>query len=235
MPLLEHIRELRGCLFLSLSSAVLGAIISFIFYDYIINLLSRPFQNLASGPSLFVNSIIEGFTIKIKVSAISGIVLSFPVHVFNIIRFVFPGLKSGEKKIIIYSLLASFLLIAGSAYWSYEFVIPYSVRFLAGKDFIPRNVGLLLNYGQNIFYIFQFFLFSLIVFQSPILLVIIMKIGLISWRSLLKFSRYVIVGIFVLSAVVTPPDAISQMALALPLTVLFFGAVLTGRIFHLGE
>ena len=218
MLFIDHIQELRKRIIVSLLALLCTAIASFILF--------KPFKALAhliaEEEVLFMHTIFEGFLIRMKVSIISGSILSFPVHLYNIIRFVFPGLKEKEKEVILNSLYASFILSIFAFYYSYYKVIPISINFLTGTRFIPTNVGLLLNYGKNILYIFQFLLISLLLFQLPIVLVVLMVMNILKRRTLLRASRYVIVVIFILSAILTPPDFISQVSLALPLAALFF-------------
>jgi sec-independent protein translocase protein TatC len=238
MPLLGHLRELRFRLIVSIAAALAGAIVAFIFYEAIVAVLFRPFRllNRSSGEELlFVNTIFEGFLIKLKVALISGVILSFPVHLYNIIGFVFPGLQRREKKVILVSLISSFVLIAVSFYYGYFKVIPISISFLTSSGFIPEDTGLLLNFGKNIFYIFQFILITILMFQLPIILEILMIMNIVKRKALLKSSKFVIVGIFVLAAVLTPPDFISQVSIALPLVLLFFLTILIAKIGRFGE
>jgi len=238
MPFLEHIRELRMRLIISFLSLVIASIIAFIFYKDIINILSKPLEGIKSSVTdqkLFVNSIYEGFLINIKISILVGLILSLPVHLYNAVKFIFPGLKPKERKIVLYSLLSSFFLIIISAYYGYFKLIPFSIKFLTGSGFVPERVGLLLNYGKNIFYIFQFLLAALLIFQLPLILELLLIMGIIKRRTLWKISRYIIVGIFIISAIATPPDVVSQVGFALPLIGLFFLALFVAKIFKFGE
>lgn len=238
MPFLEHIRELRNKLIISFIAIFIASVLAFIWYETIIAILSAPMQNVnkyVENKTLFVNSIYEGFLIRIKVSLLAGLVLSLPIHIYNTIRFVFPGLKKKERKILWFSLVASFFLIVFSVYYGYFKIIPFSVKFLTSTSFIPSNVGILLNFNKNIFYIFQFLLIALLVFQLPLVLELLMVMNIIKRKTLLKMSRYILVGIFVLSAMITPPDVISQISFALPLMILFFLTIVIARIFRFGE
>lgn len=239
MTFLEHLRELRRRIIVSMIAILCAAIVSYIFFDYIVTFLFTPFKEIDALSSrediLFINTIFEGFMVRLRVAILSGIIFSLPVHVFNIIKFVLPGLTEKEKKIILVSLIASFCLIAFSFYYGYFNVIPISIGFLSSSGFIPEDVGLLLNYGKNIFVIFQFLMITVILFQLPIILEILMIMNVLSRKALLKASRFVVVGIFVLSAIVTPPDFVSQISLAFPLVGLFFLTILIARIFNFGK
>ncbi len=131
--------------------------------------------------------------------------------------------------------MCSFILMIMSTYLSYFKILPVSISFLTNSNFIPSDVGLLLNYDSNLFYVLYFVFWSMIAFQTPIVFVLLMAFNVIKRKTALTLSRYIIVGIFVLSAVVTPPDVVSQVGLALPLVVLFFIALLIAKIFKFGE
>jgi sec-independent protein translocase protein TatC len=238
MTFFEHLQELRIRIIVSAAAILAGSILAFSLFDSIVALLLEPLQRLdsaASGKQLFVHTLFEGFLTKIKISILTGIILSFPVHLYNFIRFIFPGLKRKERRFLVIGLLVSFVLIIFSFYYSYYRIIPLSVRFLTSSHFIPVDVGMLLNYNRNIFYILQFIFITLVVFQTPIILEILLIMNVVQRRTLLLISRYVIVGIFVLSAIITPPDFISQISLTVPLVGLYFLTILIAWIFKFGE
>lgn len=233
----DHLRELRNRVIVSAAAVLVAAVVCFVLYDWIFSFFFQPFSELEEtfGNTLFINSIFEGFAVKLRLSIISGAVLSFPVHIYNLLRFVLPGLLKRERRIVGFTLCASFLLVLFSFYYGYFYIVPISVRFLTGMGFIPSRVGILLNYSTNIFYVLQFLLLTLLLFQVPIVLEILMIMNVIKRRALLKASRYVVLCIFMVAAVFTPPDFISQLAVALPLIVLFFVTILIARIFRFGE
>jgi sec-independent protein translocase protein TatC len=237
MPLLAHLAELRNRFMISILAIGVASVACFIFYDPIYRILSHPFDKIPgfNGKDLFVTSVMEGFLVKFKISIFAGLVFSFPVHIFNIVRFVFPGLLPKEKKVVVYTLLASTVLILSSVYYTYAFVLPFSVKYLMSSDFLPSNVGILLHYGENVFYVFQFLFFGMILFQLPIVLEILLMLNILKRKPLLSAGRYVIVGIFIFAAIVTPPDWVSQCAMAIPLVILYYLTLLVAKIFKFGE
>ena len=237
MPFIEHVKELRRLLIISLCAVSLASIICFIFYDQILQVLFLPFSYVSkeSGGSLYVNTLLEGFLNKIKVSVLTGFIISLPVHVWGIVYFVFPGLKGKEKRIIASTVIVSFLLLVFGGYYAYFKVIPISVRFLTNGSFVPDRVGMLLNFGKNVFYIYNFIFGTVVLFQIPLLLEIFMIMKLIKRSTLLRFTKYIIVAIFALSALLTPPDFISQVTLAVPMLLLYLITILVARIFRFGE
>ncbi|MCY4485287.1 MAG: twin-arginine translocase subunit TatC [Spirochaetaceae bacterium] len=242
MPFLQHAAELRRRLIISLLAALGGAIVCYSFYEPVLAVLLRPLDAVpdvaaAEGGGeayLFINTIFEGFLVRVKVALIAGVVLSLPVHFYNVVRFIFPGLTLRERRAISGALAASFVLLLLGFFYSYYSVIPLSVRFLVSSGFTPPGVGLLLNFGRNVFFVFQFLLVFLVVFQIPILLVVLMMTGVVTRRALLRASRYAVVAIVALAAVVTPPDVVSQVSLAVPMVGMFFLSILVAKLFGFG-
>lgn len=237
MHIFEHLRELRKRLFISLVGYVVFLIIAFVVYDYIVDAFIKFYSSIPSGGDnvLFVNSVVEGMTTKIKVSLLMGLTFSLPVHIYNSIAFVFPALEPKQKRLIVITLICSFTLMILSTYLSYFKILPVSINFLTNSGFIPSNVGLLLSYETNLFYVLYFVFWSMVAFQLPIVFVLLMAFNVIKRKTALQMSRYIIIVIFALAAVVTPPDVVSQVGLALPLVVLFFLALLIAKIFKFGE
>ena len=181
MPLLAHLSEMRQRLIISIVALISCFVIALFLYDFVISILQKPFLAINSTfeeNTLYINTIFEGFIVRIKISALTALVLSSPVHLFNIIRFVFPGLHKQERKIISISLICSFVFIVLSFFYSFYSILPVSINFLTSKGFIPENTGILLNFGGNISYVLQFILAALIVFQIPIVLEIFLILNI---------------------------------------------------------
>jgi sec-independent protein translocase protein TatC len=238
MTVLDHIRELRNRLLFSMIALVVGFIIAFVFSNWIISLFTRPFISVPSAVSskLVMHSISEGFVTQVKIAAIAGLILSMPVHVFNFIGFVFPGLSRRQRSLVMVLLAVSLVLIFVGVYIGYFNVVPLAIAFLTDPYFMPPGVGLLLNYETNVFYVLTFMLWSILALQTPLVLEVLLIMNVLNRKAVLKASRFVIVGIFIFSAIVTPsPDFISQLGVAIPLTILYFLAILIAKIFRFGE
>lgn len=237
MPVMEHIRELRDCILVSLVAFVACSVVAFIFSDKIIGLFTRQFDAVMSavGKQLVVSNIVEGFVVQMKVSVISGFIISLPIHVFNVLRFVFPGLTDRQRRMILAYLVASLGLIVLGAYIAYFKIVPLAIGFLTDPYFVPKGVGYLLNYQQDIFYVFDFILWSVAALQTPIILEVLLQMNVLKRKAVFQASRYVVVGIFIVAAIITPPDFISQLGVALPLTVSYFLAILIAKICKFGE
>jgi len=237
MPLIDHIRELRNIILVSMGAFILCMIAAFVFSDKIIGLFTRQFNTVSSAveSKLVVTTIIEGFSSQIKIAVYAGLILSSPVHIFNILRFIFPGMEKRQRRAILGFLAASLVLITLGAYLAYFRIVPLAISFLTNPYFIPKNVGYLLNYQTNIFYVFSFILWSIIALQMPLVMEILLMMNILKRKTVFKASRFIIVGIFLLSAIITPPDFVSQLGVALPLTFLYFLAILIAKIFKFGE
>ncbi len=237
LTVLEHINELRKGLIVSILSALLFSVVAFLFFDEIIGILFRPILSLTESNSdiLYVNSLFEGFITKLEISVISGVILTIPIHLFNIVHFILPGLKRNEIKIMVITLIVSSVFIVSAFIYGYYYIIPLSVEFLTGDGFFPEKVGLLLGYKNNIYFVLQLILGTLLIFQIPILLELLLILNVLKRKTLIKLSRYVIILIFIISAIVTPPDFISQLCVALPLITLYFLTLLIAKIFNFGR
>ncbi len=237
MPLLDHIRELRSLILLSLAGFLACFVAAFIMSNSIIQIFTRQFASVSSvvDSNLVVTTIIEGFSSQVKVAVYAGMILSSPLHVFNLLRFIFPMMSGRQKRTILFFLMASLILIICGSYISYFKIVPLAVAFLTNPYFVPEGVGYLLNYQANIFYVFSFILWSCLAFQLPLVMELLLMMNILKRKSVFRASRFVIVGIFVFAAIITPPDFISQLGVALPMIFLYFMALLIAKIFKFGE
>ncbi len=238
LPILLHLKELRKRLLWCFGALAFCTIPAFFVYDNFINLLIAPFEKigiLAGGKPLYITSIFEGFLMNLKYSLILGAILSLPVHLYHIIRFIFPGLKKKERIVIAVTLLCSTALALLSLYFVYYFMLPLSINMLMTRSFIPEKVGLILSFQNSVSYIFDFLLYGMLTFQFPIVLEVLLYLNIIKRKTLWKASRYVIIFILIIAAIVTPPDAISQVSFAIPMILLYFLTLLIAKICKFGE
>ncbi len=236
-PLIDHLSELRRRLLYTCVIVFIGSVVGFIFYSSLVQWLIAPYANLSlsSDHTLYVNSLLEGFVTKIKFSVYSGLFLSVPFTLYHILRFVIPGLTFKEKRTLLFALCISTLLAGASFYLTYFRLIPYSIQFLSSAQFIPPHIGLILNFYHNIFYIFNLLIAAMILFQLPILLGCLLYLNILKRAPLWKAGRYIIIGILILSAIVTPPDIVTQLSISLPLTLLYFMVLVVAKIMNWGN
>ena len=237
-PVMAHIKELRTVFLVSIIALAISSTFSFYFFDPIIDFLYKPFstmEGLDTTDTLFISFLFEGFVTKLKISVMAGLTLAIPVIIFMLVRFTLPALKRKEKNVLFGALFCGAILILVGFYYGYFYILPLTVNFFTSRGFLPENVGFMLNYQRNIIYIFRFILIIMLSFQFPILLEVLLVLNVFSRKALFKASRFVIVLVFILSALITPPDFISQCIISMPLIFLYFCAIFIAKIFHFGE
>ena len=230
MPLMEHLNELRSRLIKALVAVAVGMLLGFIAYDWIFDFLLQPYLDVADPDQagLFVQDPLEGFSVRLKVSAYAGVALAMPVILWQLWRFVSPGLYSHEKRYAIpfvVSALALFFLGAGLAYYT----LPRALAFLS--DIGGEN--LIEIYSPNKY--FQLITYMMLAFgigfEFPILLLFLQLAGILTPNTLARYRRYALIGIVVLVAVITPSgDPISLLMLSVPMYLFYEASILIGRI-----
>jgi len=238
LPILVHLKELRKRLTWVILSSIVGAAICYFFYDWILRALAHPLNSIHPlfGDSRFVaHTILEGFLVRFKISAICGVVLASPVALYQLLRFIMPGLTRREKKIVLMFLAFSFVLSVTAVYVVYALILPTSIAILTSASINPKQVYFLLDYDKNLTLILELIGFGIIFFQMPVVLELLMMFNWVSRRSLLKNWRYIIVAIFILAAIFSPPDIFSQSLMAIPMIIFYFAAIGIAKLFRFGE
>lgn len=236
MTLIEHLSELRTRLLICIMTIAIMSTIAFAFYNEISSIFLQPFADvLTNGATINVNTIYEGFFVKLKLALFGGICLSLPMIMFQICRFILPGLKRNEKKWLFIIIIISSLLSILSTFLGYIVVLPHVISFLLTNQFIPNEIKILLNYQQNLNYITSFLIGGIIIFQTPIILAVCLAKNIVTRQFLLQHSRFFILGIIITSAILTPPDIFSQLSLSLPLIACYFTCILIAKIMKWGN
>ena len=215
MSVLEHIAELRLRLLISAGALLVAAIVCFANIELIRQLLTYPLEEL----QLIFLSPPEAFMANLRLALLSGLVIASPVILYEISAFIFPGLLRGEKILYILVLMGMVLLFAGGIIFAYIVVFPFTLRFFlqfASVELEPR-----FTVSEYISFIFSFHLAFGVVFQLPLLTWALGKIGLLSSAFLKQHRKIALLIMLVLSAIITPPDIISQVVMVLPLALLY--------------
>ena len=237
MSLGDHLKELRSRTITSIISIVTCMSISFFFTEQILTLVIQPFKDLDQNiqSSFVISTLVEGFLTKLNISLYSGILLSSPIILYQILRFCFPGLTKKERLASIAILLSSFILIIAGVGFAYTKIIPLTLDMLLSKTFIFSDADLYLNFHHTVFYIIHFLLLICLAFQFPIAIDLLLAFKLISFKSLLRSSRWIVIGLAIFSAIITPPDIISQFGIFVPLLLLYCLSLLVGFVFKWGR
>ena len=226
MPLMEHLLELRTRLVYALVAVALGVLLAFAFSKQIWVFLADPMtlalQEQGHG-SMAVITPLEGIVTYLKVSVLAGFFVASPVVFYQVWQFVAPGLYSSEKKVVLPLVITSSVLFLTGAAFGYFVIFRYAFPFflsvtegtadtmLSMQSYLSTVTRLLLAFG--------------FCFQLPVVIFFLARLGLVDARDLIFKFKFAIVGIFVISAIITPPDVLTQLLMSGPLILLYFVGV----------
>ncbi|MFL2656701.1 MAG: twin-arginine translocase subunit TatC [Burkholderiaceae bacterium] len=216
----SHLLELRNRVIKSLSM-VLIVFFSIVFWaPEIYTLFALPLiKVLPTGSTMIATDVAAPFFVPIKITMLVAFILALPYVIFQAWMFVSPGLYQGEKKLALPIILSSFLLFLVGMAFAYFVVFPAAFGFVS--SYTPENVEMATDIDKYFnFAISLFFVFGL-AFETPVVQMILVRMGVVTIESMIKFRPFFIVISFVIAAIVTPPDVISQLMLAVPLCLLF--------------
>ena len=219
MGFLDHLEELRWRIIKGLLAIIVGSAVSFGFIDQILEILLKPTTATSYRIALQVLSVQGMFLIKWFIAFISGFVLAMPVVVYQIWKFVTPGLKINEKRYALPVVLFACISFITGVSFGYLVLIPFSLEFFSGM-----GAGLVEN-NFSITYYFSFLTWLLLgagrVFQRPVLSLFLSASGVLTPPFKRHYRRHAIVTILILSSFITPPDPVSMLMMAVPLVVLY--------------
>lgn len=219
-PLIEHLIELRS----RLIRIVIGLLVSFValapFSEQLYTFVAQPLMaNLPSGNQMIAIDVIAPFFVPIKVTLMLAFLVSLPNTLWQVWAFVAPALYQHEKRLIWPLVLSTVLLFFAGMAFAYFLVFPTIFKFLAHVT--PEGVSMTTDIDKYLSFILGMFVAFGMTFETPVVVVLLCRMGVVSLQKLCEARAYVIVGAFVLAAIVTPPDVISQIMLAIPLIILY--------------
>jgi len=230
LPFTAHLAELRTRLIRSFIAVGIGFLISYAYVEQIFEFLMRPMlRAMPPGSPVVFTSLTEGFFTYFKLSLTSGVCLAFPVILYQLWRFISPGLLENEKRYALpFAISVTAFFILGAAF-CYYVIFPSVFRFLMSfssdilkpmpsiKEYLSFSSKLLLAFG--------------LIFEYPPLVFFLAKVGLLKGSWLAKQRKYAIVMIFILAAILSPPDVVSQLLMALPMMALYELGIVIAKVF----
>jgi len=231
-PFVAHLLELRDRLIKALIAVgIAGAVLALwpgpaALYD----LLAAPLTaTLPKGATLIATSVISPFLVPLKILLMAAFLLALPVVLYQVWAFVAPGLYSHEKKLVLPLVISSTVLFFMGVAFCYFFVFGQVFKFIQG--FAPKSITAAPDIEAYLSFVLTMFLAFGLAFEVPIVVVVLARMGVVSIEKLKAFRSYFVVLAFIIAAVVTPPDVVSQLALAVPMCLLYELGIWAAQIF----
>ena len=232
LPFTEHLEELRKRFIVCLVAVGIGFVISYVFSEQIYQVLALPIRDILKDDNSFIfTSLTEPFFTYLKLAFFSGIALASPMIIYQIWAFVAPGLYKHEKKYSVPFVLLATLFFVTGVLFCFLVVFPIACTFFAG--FAKAGmIEMKLKMSDYLSFACTFLLAFGVVFELPIVILFLSKLGVVNHTQLSKNRKYSILLAFLVGAILTPPDVVSQCLMAVPLIVLYEVSIILARIFE---
>ena len=228
---LSHLFELRDRVVKSALAIILVFVCLVYWAPDIFHMFAQPLlQELPAGGKMIVTDVTGSFFVPMKVTMLVAFLIALPVVMYQLWAFIAPGLYMHERKLILPLVVSSYsLFIIGMAF-AYFLVFPTVFKFMASYN-APLGAEMSTDIDNYLSFAMTTFLAFGITFEVPVVVVVLVRMGMVSLEKLKEIRPYVIVGAFVISAIVTPPDVLSQLLLAVPMTLLYELGLLIARLY----
>lgn len=222
MSFSEHLEELRSCLTRALLGILLASILCFVLAKELFSFLTLPLLQTSSAAKLELigTGPAEAFIVKLKVAFVAGIILTLPYTFYQLWRFISPGLHVHERKLAMPFVLTSTLFFLLGVVFCYLVVFPFAFTFFL-DEYLSIGTSPAIRIGEYLSFVVKLLLVFGLVFEMPVLTYFLARLRLVSHTWLIKQARFAIVSVFVLAAILTPPDIVTQCLLAGPLVILY--------------
>jgi sec-independent protein translocase protein TatC len=231
-PVTAHLEELRHRLIVCICAWVAAFLLCYGFAERLFQFVAQPVRAvLPEGSSLVFINATEPFFTYLKIAAFAGLLLALPVILWQIWQFVAPGLHSHEKRFAVPFVLASCACFATGAWFGFLYVFPLIFRFLIGFGTGNGDIEAMLSMGIYLSLSCKLLLAFGVVFELPIVIFFLARLGIVDHHWLARNRKYALLVAFIVGAILTPPDVISQLALAVPFLLLYEIGILVARLF----
>lgn len=228
LPFMAHLIELRTRLIKALVAVMVVFLILVPFANKLYALLAGPLlRNMPEGAQMIAIKVASPFLIPMKLAFFLALLIAMPVVLYQIWAFVAPGLYRHERRLAVPLLFSSFVLFYGGCAFAFYLVLPTVFAFL--QSVAPEGVAVMTDIGEYLDFVLVIFFAFGFCFEVPVAVVILSLLGWVTHRQLTEARSYVIVASFVIAAVLTPPDVISQLMLAIPMCILYEIGLLAAR------
>ena len=227
LPLSEHLRSLRKTILICLLVIISGMIICYAFFR-------KTFMEIALLPiigknvSIVYTSVAESFTTEMQVSLIAGIIVTSPIAAFFIWRFAAPAFFDYERKRIVLLFVVSMALFAAGVLFGYFVMLPYIINFLLSASSI--NSTAMITIGSYVSFVGKMMIPFGVVFETPVIISLMLSKEIVSVEQCAKARKYVFLACFICGAILTPPDIVSQLSVALPMYVMYESGLMVNKI-----
>jgi len=230
IPFTAHLEELRKRLIVCFIAVGIGFVLSYGFKEKLFQILTRPLISvMQTGDKLIFTGLPEAFFTYLKVALLSGIILATPVIFYQFWMFVAPGLYKKEKQHMIPIVFLSTFFFVGGSFFGYFIVFPYGFKFFLG--FASEIIQPLPSMREYLSFASKLLLAFGLVFELPLIITFLARLGMVSVSFLKKNRKYALLLFFAGAAILTPPDVVTQVMMALPLIVLYEISIIGARIF----
>ena len=230
IPFTEHLEELRKRLIVCFIAVGVGFVISYGFKEKLFQILTCPLiRVMQTGDKLIFTGLPEAFFTYLKVAFLSGIILAAPVIFYEFWMFVAPGLYDKEKRLMVPIVVLSTVFFVGGAFFGYFIVFPYGFKFFLG--FASEIIRPLPSMREYLGFASKLLLAFGLVFELPLIITFLAKLGMVSVSFLKKNRKYALLLFFIGAAILTPPDVVTQIMMALPLILLYEVSIIGARVF----
>lgn len=230
IPFTAHLEELRRRLIVCAIAVGVGFLLAYGFKERLFQILVRPLtQVMQDGDTLIFTGLPEAFFTYLKVAFLAGLMLAAPVIIYQFWLFVAPGLYDKEKRLLLPIVLLSSFFFVGGALFGYFVVFPYGFQFFLG--FATEHIRPMPSMKEYLGFAAKMLLAFGVAFELPLVLTSMARLGLVSVSFLKRNRKYAILIIFTVAAILTPPDVVSQVMMAVPLMVLYELSIVGARIF----